>query len=277
MSTLFLKNASLYLSIVNKKAWGEIRLNIWVCLKQTFDTEDKIKLENGNIVEDQANWVINPYDEYAVEEAVRLREQFGGEVTVVTIGPKRVESSLRHALAMGADKAVRISGIEGDEYIISQTLTHYLKDKDIDIILTGNQSIDNGAGQVGVRLAEELKIPHVTSVIKLTIESNQVQMERDVEGDVYKIDGKLPLLITCQQGLNDPRYPSLPNIMKAKKKPIDTIHSEEISGLDRTAKTETVGRYLPPKRQACQFIDKNDSNGAANVLVNILFEKTSIF
>lgn len=252
-------------------------MNIWVCLKQTFDTEEKIRLENGKVVEDQANWIINPYDEYAVEEAVRLREQFGGEVTVVTIGPERTEAALRHALAMGADKAVRIGGVEGDEYVISRTLAQYLKGKDIDIILAGNQSIDNGAGQVGVRLAEELRIPHVTSVIKLTIESNQVQIERDVEGDIYKIEGKLPLLITCQQGLNDPRYPSLPNIMKAKKKPIDTIASEELGGLDRTAKTETVDRYLPPKRQACRFIDKNEPNGAAAALVTILFEKTSIF
>ncbi|MGF9713827.1 electron transfer flavoprotein subunit beta/FixA family protein [Paenibacillus naphthalenovorans] len=252
-------------------------MNIWVCMKQTFDTEEKIRLENGNIVEDQANWIINPYDEYAVEEAVRLREQFGGEVTVVTIGPERVETALRHALAMGADKAVRISGAEGDEYVISKTLAHYLKDKDIDIILTGNQSIDNGAGQVGVRLAEELMLPHVTSVIQLAVESDRVHIERDVEGDVYKIESKLPILITCQQGLNEPRYPSLPNIMKAKKKPIETIRFEELGVLDSTPKTETVSRYLPPKRQACRFIDHQDSNGAAHALVNILFEKTSIF
>lgn len=252
-------------------------MKIWVCLKQTFDTEEKIRLENGNIVEDQACWILNPYDEYAVEEAVRLREQFGGEVTVVTIGPDRVESTLRHALAMGADQAVVISGVEGDESVISKTLAHFLKDQEIDIILTGNQSIDNGAGQVGVRLAEELNIPHVTSVVKLTIEQNQVQLERDAEGDIYKIEGKLPLLITCQQGLNEPRYPSLPNIMKAKKKPINKIHADQLTGVDRTIKTETVDRYLPPKRQACRFIDNKDLPAAANQLVSTLFEKAAIF
>ncbi len=193
-------------------------MNIWVCLKQTFDTEEKIKLVNGQVVEDQANWVINPYDEYAVEEALKLREQFGGDVTVISVGPARVETALRHALAMGADQAVVISGVEGDEYVVSKALAHYLKDKEIDMILTGNQSVDNGAGQVGVRLAEQLKIPYVTSVVKLTVEQNQVQLERDVEGDIYQIEGQLPLLLTCQQGLNNPRYPSLPNIMKSKKK-----------------------------------------------------------
>jgi electron transfer flavoprotein beta subunit len=252
-------------------------VNIWVCLKQTFDTEEKIKLENGKVVEDDANWIINPYDEYAVEEALQLREQFGGEVTVITIGPERVETAVRHALAMGADQAVIISGVEGDETVIAGALTGYLKDKQIDLILSGNQSIDNGAGQVGVRLAEALKIPHVTSVVQLTIEQNQVHLERDVEGDIYKIDAKLPLLITCQQGLNNPRYPSLPGIMKAKKKPIDTIHADQINGLDKAAKTETVDRYLPPTRKACQFIDNDDLPHAANQLTNILFNQTNIF
>jgi electron transfer flavoprotein beta subunit len=252
-------------------------LNIWVCLKQTFDTEEKIKLENGKIVESGANWIINPYDEYAVEEAVRLREQLGGEVTVVTIGPDRVESALRHAIAMGADQGVAISGVEGDEHVISNTLAHYLKDKQIDIILTGNQSIDNGAGQIGVRLAEQLNIPYVTSVVQLAIEQNQAQLERDVEGDIYKIDGKLPLLITCQQGLNEPRYPSLPNIMKAKKKMIETIEADQLNGLDRTSKTETVDRYLLTKRQACRFMDDHNLPNAANELVNILLEKISVF
>ncbi|MED4600427.1 electron transfer flavoprotein subunit beta/FixA family protein [Paenibacillus validus] len=252
-------------------------MKIWVCLKQTFDTEDKIKLDHGNVVEDQANWIMNPYDEYAVEEAVRLRERFGGEVAVVTIGPERAESSLRHALAMGADQGVIISGVEGDEHVISRTLACYFRDKDIDLLLTGNQSIDNGAGQVGVRLAEELRLPHVTSVIQFNIEQGRAELERDVEGDIYKIEGKLPLLVTCQQGLNEPRYPSLPNIMKAKKKPITTIQADQLPGLDRTAKTVTVDRYLPPKRQACRFIDNNDLPHAAGELVDILFEKTSIF
>jgi electron transfer flavoprotein beta subunit len=254
-----------------------IGLKIWVCLKQTFDTEEKIRLVDGQVVEDQANWVINPYDEYALEEALKLREQFGGDVIVVSVGPERVETALRHALAMGADQAVIISGVEGDEYVVSKALANYLQDKEIDIILTGNQSVDNGAGQVGVRLAEELKLPHVTSVVKLAVEQEQVQLERDVEGDIYIMEGKLPLLITCQQGLNNPRYPSLPNIMKSKKKPIDTIQAEQLSGLDKEAKTETVDRYLPPQRKACQFVNNGNLPDAANELVSILFDKAIIY
>jgi electron transfer flavoprotein beta subunit len=252
-------------------------MKIGVCLKQTFDTEDKIQLENGSIIEDNANWIINPYDEYAIEEAVRLRDEFGGEITVVTVGPERAESALRHALAMGADRAVIFSGVEGDESVISKTLAYYFKENGMDLILSGNQSIDNGAGQVGVRLAEELKIPCVTSVVKLEIHSNEVRLERDVEGDIYKIESKLPILITCQQGLNEPRYPTLPNIMKAKKKPIEQISADQFSGFDTTSMTETVDRYLPPKRQACRFIDNNDLPSAAAELVRSLFEKTGIF
>ncbi|PZE21088.1 electron transfer flavoprotein subunit beta/FixA family protein [Paenibacillus xerothermodurans] len=251
-------------------------MNIWVCLKQTFDTEEKIKLDNGRIVEDDVNWVINPYDEYAVEEAVRLREQCGGQVTVVTVGPERVDTALRHALAMGADQAAAIGGVEGDETVIASALACYLKDQPCDLILAGNQSIDNGAGQVGVRVAEHLHIPHVTSVIKLAVEDNAVKLERDVEGDIYHIEARLPLLVTCQQGLNDPRYPSLPNIMKAKKKPIDRIDAAQLSGFAASSKTVTVDRYLPPRREPCRFIDAGDARKTAGQLVSILFAQKSI-
>ncbi|SDK53360.1 electron transfer flavoprotein subunit beta/FixA family protein, partial [Aneurinibacillus migulanus] len=133
-------------------------MNILVCLKQTFDTEEKIVLENGAISEDGVEFIMNPYDEYAVEEAITLRDEHGGEVTVITVGPERAESALRTALAMGADKAVIVDDedIETDEYSIAKILAAVIKDREYDIILGGNMAVDNGSGQVGPRLAEEL-------------------------------------------------------------------------------------------------------------------------
>ncbi|MBP1930356.1 electron transfer flavoprotein subunit beta/FixA family protein [Ammoniphilus resinae] len=229
-------------------------MNIIVVMKQTFDTEEKVSIQNGQIVEDGVEFIINPYDEYAIEEAIKLKEEFGGEVTVMTVGPSRAENALRTALAMGADKAVIVDDEElfGDEYTISKALAHVIKDRDYDIILTGNTSVDNGAGQVGPRLAEELGIAHVATITKLSIEGAVATLVRDVEGDTETVDVKLPLLVTAQQGLNEPRYPSLPGIMKAKKKPMERLSADDLELDPETikAKTAIVEQYLPPKKEA---------------------------
>jgi len=229
-------------------------MNIIVVMKQTFDTEEKVSIQNGQIVEDGVEFIINPYDEYAIEEAIKLKEEFGGEVTVMTVGPSRAENALRTALAMGADKAVIVDDEElfGDEYTISKVLAHVIKDRDYDIILTGNTSVDNGAGQVGPRLAEELGIPHVATITKLSIEGAVATLVRDVEGDTETVEVKLPLLVTAQQGLNEPRYPSLPGIMKAKKKPMERLSADDLELDPQTikAKTAIVEQYLPPKKEA---------------------------
>ncbi|KIV50534.1 electron transfer flavoprotein subunit beta/FixA family protein, partial [Aneurinibacillus migulanus] len=195
-------------------------MNILVLIKQTFDTEEKIVLENDAVSEDGVEFIMNPYDEYAVEEAITLRDEHGGEVTVITVGPERAESALRTALAMGADKAVIVDDedIETDEYSIAKILAAVIKDREYDIILGGNMAVDNGSGQVGPRLAEELNIAQVTTITKLTVDGGKATIERDVEGDIETIEVSLPVLVTAQQGLNEPRYPSLPGIMKAKKK-----------------------------------------------------------
>lgn len=229
-------------------------MNILVLLKQTFDTEEKIKVQNGQIEEDGREFIINPYDEYAVEEAIKLKEEFGGEVTVITVGPDRTENALRTALAMGADKGIIVDDetLFGDEYTISKVLSAVVKDRAFDMILTGNMSVDNGAGQVGIRLAEELGITPLSSVIKMTIEGEKATVVRDVEGDSEIVETSLPLLITAQQGLNDPRYPSLPGIMKAKKKPIERICEDDLGiGLtDVQAKSMIIDQYLPKEKDA---------------------------
>ena len=225
-------------------------MNIFVIMKRTFDTEEKVTIKNGKVNEDSASFIINPYDEYAIEEALNLKEEHGGEVTVITVGEEESDKELRTALAMGADKAVLISNEEvenADPFSTSATIASYLKGKEVDIILAGNVTVDGGTGQVGPRLAEQLGIPAVTVITKLTVDGHQATIERDVEGDLEIVEVSLPVLVTCQQGLNEPRYPSLPGIMKAKKKPLEKLDLDDLD-IDEDeveAKTKTVDRFLP--------------------------------
>ncbi|UGB29735.1 electron transfer flavoprotein subunit beta/FixA family protein [Metabacillus sp. B2-18] len=236
-------------------------MNIFVIMKRTFDTEEKIAVQNGQINEDGAEFIINPYDEYAIEEAIQLRDANGGEVTIVTIGGEDSEKELRTALAMGCDKAVLINTEDdlenGDQYSTSRILAEYFKDQEVDIILGGNVAIDGGSGQVGPRLAELLDIAYVTTITKLEIDGDKATIVRDVEGDSEVIEASLPILVTAQQGLNEPRYPSLPGIMKAKKKPLDELELDDLD-LDEDdveAKTKTIEIYLPPKKEAGKVLE----------------------
>ncbi|MEK3798093.1 electron transfer flavoprotein subunit beta/FixA family protein [Peribacillus sp. FSL H8-0477] len=231
-------------------------MNIYVLLKRTFDTEEKISLSGGKINEDGAEFIINPYDEYAVEEAIQVRDAQGGEVTVISVGTEEAEKQLRTALAMGADKAVLINiedDIEnGDQFTTSKIIAEYLNGKEADLIIAGNVAIDGGSGQVGPRVAELLEIPYITTITKLEISDRNVSVTRDVEGDSEIIETSLPLLVTAQQGLNEPRYPSLPGIMKAKKKPLEELELDDLDleEEDVEAKTKTLEIYLPPKKEA---------------------------
>ncbi|MDN4527065.1 electron transfer flavoprotein subunit beta/FixA family protein [Fictibacillus fluitans] len=255
-------------------------MNLYVILKRTFDTEEKISISNGAISHDSAEYIINPYDEYAIEEAITLRDAHGGEVTVVTVGTEESEKELRTALAMGADKAVLIDTEElesTDQFTTSAVLAEFFKDKEYDLILGGNVAIDNGSGQVGPRLAELLGIPQVTTITKIEVNGTDVFIERDVEGDVEKIETSLPLLVTAQQGLNEPRYSSLPGIMKAKKKPLETLEIDDldIDEEDVAAKTKTVEVFMPPKKEAGKILS-GEVNDQVKELVSLLRSEAKV-
>ncbi|MFD2673151.1 electron transfer flavoprotein subunit beta/FixA family protein [Marinicrinis sediminis] len=202
-------------------------LNIAVLIKQTFDTEEKIHIENGSLKEEGVKWIINPYDEYAIEQALLIREEHGGYVTVITAGPERTEEALRTALAMGADAAVRLipPNAEMEPSVVSALLAAYCSDQSFDLIWAGHFSVDHGGGQVAIETACQLGMPHIGAVIHFQYEPNtgNVICKRDVEGDSEVISASLPVVCTAQQGLCEPRYPSLPNIMKARKKPLEVI------------------------------------------------------
>lgn len=250
-------------------------MNIYVLLKKTFDTEEKINVSDGQIEDDGAEFIINPYDEYAVEEAIIQRDAHGGEVTVVTIGDEDSEKQLRTALAMGADKAVLINTEddleEGDQYTTAKILETFFEGKEVDLILAGNVAIDEASGQVGPRLAEGLGIPYVTTITSLKIDGKTVNIEKDVEGDVEVIETSLPLLVTCQQGLNEPRYPSLPGIMKAKKKPLEELELDDldIDEDDVEPKTKTIDIFLPEEKAAGRVLE-GDVQDQVKELVSLL-------
>ncbi|MEL4024266.1 electron transfer flavoprotein subunit beta/FixA family protein [Lysinibacillus endophyticus] len=254
-------------------------MNIIVIMKQTFDTEEKITIKDGQINESGVNYIINPYDEYALEEAIKLKEEFGGEVTLISIGPDRVESSLRVGLAVGVDKAILVDdeALFGDEYTTSKVLAAIIKDLSYDIILGGNMSVDNGSGQVAQRLAEELDISHVGTVTSLKVESGVAIVERDAEGNTEIIEAPLPLLLTAQQGLNDPRYPSLPGIMKAKKKPIQHINASDLGINPEEIKAQTVVTdvFLPPEKKAGKVLS-GEIPEQAKELVNLLRSEAKV-
>ncbi|MDA1477537.1 electron transfer flavoprotein subunit beta/FixA family protein [Bacillus changyiensis] len=256
-------------------------MNIYVLMKRTFDTEEKIQIDQGQINEDGAEFIINPYDEYAIEEALQLKEEHGGEITVVTVGEEESEKELRTALAMGCDKAVLINVEddleESDQYTVSSILYHYLKDREFDIILGGNVAIDGGSGQVAPRLAELLGIPCITTITKLTVNGNEVEAERDAEGDLEIIATSLPLIVTAQQGLNEPRYPSLPGIMKAKKKPLEELELDDLDldEEDVAPKTKTIERFLPPEKEAGKILE-GDPEQQATDLVSLLRSEAKV-
>ncbi|MBS8265142.1 electron transfer flavoprotein beta subunit/FixA family protein [Mesobacillus boroniphilus] len=256
-------------------------MNIYVLMKRTFDTEEKITIANGKINEDGAEFIINPYDEYAIEEAIQVRDAQGGEVTVISVGNEETEKQLRTALAMGADKAVLINiedDVEdGDQFTTAKILSEYLKDKEADLILGGNVAIDGGSGQVGPRVAEQLGMPYVTTITKLEINGTTATITRDVEGDSEVIETSLPVLVTAQQGLNEPRYPSLPGIMKAKKKPLDELELDDLD-LDEDdveAKTKTIEIYLPPQKEAGKVL-QGELADQVKELVNLLHTEAKV-
>ncbi|HYG56549.1 MAG TPA: electron transfer flavoprotein subunit beta/FixA family protein [Symbiobacteriaceae bacterium] len=205
-------------------------MEILVLLKQTFDTEARIAVKDGRVADDDVTLVINPYDEYAVEEALKLREAHGGTVTVLSVGPDKVEEALRRALAMGADDAVLIGAppSPSDEMTTAHLLAGWAGTRQFDLVLAGNVSVDMAAGQTALRFAEIMGLPHVAAALKLEIAGGKVTVHRDAEGDTEVIEVALPALITAQQGLNEPRYPSVPGIMKAKRKTIARVAPENV-------------------------------------------------
>ena len=255
-------------------------MNIFVCVKQVPDTETKIKIAADGKSIDSAGikWILCPYDEFAVEEAIRFKEKnAGAKVTVVSAGPDRVAEALRTALAMGCDEAIQIGLPENaDSYLSAKALARAIeKNGPAHIIFTGKQSIDDDAAQVHQALAEFLNLPAVTVVLRAQYGAI-IQAEREVEGGaIEKYEVPAPCVIAAQKGMNEPRYASLPNIMKAKKKEIRKMTLPDLDLNDGQMKISYKQLSLPAERSACKIIS-GDPAAAAKELVRLLHEEAKV-
>ena len=263
-------------------------MKIIVCLKQVPDTETQIKIapDGNSIVKDDIKWVMNPYDEYGVEEALRLKEKFGGEVTIVGLGPKRVTESIRTALAMGADKGVLVidDALEGSDTLsTAKALAAAIKDIEYDLVFAGQRGVDDDMGLLGATLAEFLDISQLSVIEKVEVaeDGKSVKVNRAVEGEVLVIESNLPTLITTQKGLNEPRYASLPGIMKAKKKPLEEKALADL-GLDPAEfgegarKLKIVELTPPPQREAGKIIEGESPEEKAAELARLLHDEAKV-
>jgi len=254
-------------------------VNCVVCMASVPDTASVIKVggDGKGIDETGIKWIVSPYDEYALEEALQITEAKGGEVTVVTYGPDSAEAALRDCLARGAHQAVHVLGGEatlGDSFTIAKVLAGAIKDREYDIVLCGIKGVGTDCGQVGQMLAELLDLPHVGVITELEVGDSSLTAGRDVEGGKEKVESPLPALVTCQKGLNEPRYAALKGIMAAKKKPVDKVEvaglgvDEASGGFYRVEKLE-----LPPAKAAGTIIQgEDDAAAAAAELVKLLRE-----
>ncbi|MCH7781631.1 electron transfer flavoprotein subunit beta/FixA family protein [candidate division KSB1 bacterium] len=249
-------------------------MKIVVCVKQVPDTETKIELkQNGVWIDDtNVNYVLNPYDEVAVEEALTIKEQSGGEVIILCLGPDRAGTAIRSALAMGADSGIHI---KEDSFLmglsVAKILAEKIKSINPDLVLLGKQAVDDDNMQIGPMLGELLDLPSISVVSKLEItpSNRSGTAERDIEGGKELIEFSIPAVITAQKGLNEPRYASLKGIMMAKKKPF-----EEVKALETQCGITISGISYPPKRNAGKIL----VDGAKSVpeLVRLLREEAKV-
>jgi len=247
-------------------------MKLAVCINHVPDTTAKINIaaDNKNIDKTGVAFVLNPYDEFAIEECLRLKGNNGGEVIAVSLGGDTNKETLRKALAMGADKAVLLKDDSPrDSSSVAQALADYLKEISPDIIFFGKQSVDSDSAVVGTMVAEMLGLPSVSVAVKLEISNGSATVEREIEGGKEKVQCTLPAVFTAQKGLNEPRYPSLKGIMAAKSKPI-----EEKVPAAAQPKVEVIALHKPSLKSAGKIVG-NDSS-AVPELVRLLHEEAKV-
>ncbi len=249
-------------------------MKILVAIKQVPDTESRIKVAADGCSLDPADvkWIISPYDEYALEEAIRIKEGKGAEVVALTVGGDAARDVLKNALALGADSAVLLKGDgQGDAYAVAQMIAAYAKDKGFDLFLCGNKGLGGDNAAMGPMLAELLGIAQANVVVKLELGDGTFRAEREIEGGSEVVEGALPAVITAQKGLNEPRYASLKGIMAAKKKTI-----EELDAAPATVGSCVTTLALPPERAAGRRLE-GEAPAQAAALLQALKDEAKVF
>ncbi len=258
-------------------------MKIAVCVKQVPDSETRINLPAPAPELDQSGFtrILNPYDAYAVEEAIKIKEAGTDvEVTAFTIGTDAVMETLKKdCLAVGCDKAVIITDPaldKADEAAVATVLAAALKREEFDLILCGLKAIDDDSGQVGTLVAEHLGLPHVSNITALEMGDGTLKAEREIEGGKEIVEASLPCLLTCQKGLNEPRLPSLPNIMKAGMKPMETVTCADL-GIEAPTNLVEIKQYSPPPaRGECKMVEADEPATAAKELARLLNEEAKV-
>jgi electron transfer flavoprotein beta subunit len=249
-------------------------MNIVVLVKQVPDTWAERKLNDGDKTLDRASVdvVMNEIDEYAVEEALRIKEAQGGEVTILTMGPERAIETIRKALSMGADKAVHLTdeALKGSDAVqTSYALSEVLKTLEYDLVIVGSEATDSRMAIMGALLSERLGQPQLTGARKVTAEGGTVKIERQTDDGYAVVEAATPAIISVVEKINEPRYPSFKGIMAAKSKPLSTLSVGD-AGLDAalvglaTAPSQVVEFSTKPPRQAGQIV-KDEGDGGSKV------------
>ncbi|MBW1805069.1 MAG: electron transfer flavoprotein subunit beta/FixA family protein [Deltaproteobacteria bacterium] len=255
-------------------------MNIIVCVKRVPVTQEvdlEVDKEGKGIKKDMLSYFINEWDNYAIEEAVLLKEKFEGVVTVVTVGGEDDEEVLRRCLAMGADKAVRIDPgeIDLDAFVISRILKEVIKDQEYDLILTGVQADDDNDGMVGIMLAEQLGIAHSAVVTGIETGGDEALIKMELEGGIDEMAKiRLPALLSIQTGINEPRYVSIMGIRKASKKELNVINLDELNIPEDDLAQRTIVEevFLPPETEGAEMIE-GDPGTIAETILKIMKEK----
>jgi electron transfer flavoprotein beta subunit len=259
-------------------------MNILVFVKRVPDTESRIRIqhETRSVAEDGLNFVVSPYDEYAMEEALRLKEAKGGTVRVVSVGREETVAVLRKCLAMGADEAVLVRDDTPETYdglrtarIIARAVERRFAGADL--LLFGKQSVGADNGQVPAMVAELLGLPQATVVTKLAVEGGEATAQREIEGGTEKVALSLPAVVTAQKGLNEPRYETLKGIMAAKKKEIPVVTLDELgfSPSDLAPAVAVTGIDMPPARKTGTIL-QGDPAETVRELVRLLRDEAKV-
>lgn len=248
-------------------------MNIIVCVSLVPDSTTKVKIapDNKSIDQTGVSFIINPYDEFAVEEAVQLKEKNGGEVTVISFGTDKSKEAIKKAFQMGGDKGILIKSDSDnfDSYTVARNLADIIKSKNPDIVLFGKQSIDFDGMLIPNMVGEMLDLPAINVVVKLEINGTKVTAEREIEGGIEIVESSMPIIIGTQKGINNPRYPNLKSIMASKSKPI-----EEAKPTYTGNKTEILEMALPAAKGKGKILE----GGADKVpeLVRLLREEAKV-
>ncbi|QNF34163.1 electron transfer flavoprotein subunit beta/FixA family protein [Adhaeribacter swui] len=240
-------------------------MKILVCISNVPDTTTKISFSSDNKELNTAGvqFVINPYDEYALTRALELKESLGGTVTVLNVGLADTEANIRKALAIGADDAIRVNLKPTDSFLVAQQIAEVAKNEAYDLILMGKESVDYNGAQVHGMVAELLGWPAIVPAIKLDVAGNTATLEREIEGGKEIVKVNLPIVVSCQQPMSEPRIPNMRGIMTARTKPLKVV--EPVSG---EAKTQTEAYALPEKKSGVKLIDPANAGELITLLRN---------